>query len=543
MASTLRHIVPPDAGYRTAALFLFALMMLFVHPLELSAAAVQSAEGLTAQFVNRGLTRSTALYFACLGLYLGLALVFLIYWRWMRRDKQMLSMGLLALVMAAHTAAVSGSLPYIVPSLLDTAGGMTVETVCYMLLNAFIAFMLWTYFPNSFRPRSTSWMGAVNTVVAGLSIVASVVFAVMVVVPGGDDVVVLSLSRWITVLLMIVATALALQAIESDRGYGVVTGVGIGFLVVTSIHDILFAGIGAAGRPYLITFGVLGFILLQAYVILHRSAEATHLARLSSRRLRREVDTRTKELRAATVAAQAANMAKTDFVTAVTHELRTPLSSLLGYVDLIRSEVRNDLEPDQIEFFDNLELSADRLLTLVNNLLDLAKIESGRIEIEPDEVDLTHIVEYVRSELYPIAREKNIALATEMATHSTSIRTDQQWLGVVLANLVSNAVKYTDAGGVTIRLEEATLRNEPGVAVKVIDTGPGISSTFMPRLFKRFARDEHGKEHSPNGSGLGLTIARELVNHLGGEITVSSTEGEGSTFTVVLPVSGPTDAA
>lgn len=509
----------------------------------LQPSAFQNADGRTAQFVNRGLTRSTALYFACVGLYLGLAFVFLNYWKWIRRDKQMLSMGLLALVMSAHTAAVSGSLPYIVPSLLDTTAGMTVESVCTLLLNAFIAFMLWTFFPDSFRPRSRSWMGAVNTFVAGLSIVASIVFAVMVAVPGGDDVLVFSMAGWITILLMILATALALQAFESEGGFEIVTGVGIGFLVITSIHDVLFAGTGTTGRPYFITFGVLGFILLRAYVILNRSAEATHLARLSSRRLRREVDVRTKELRAALVAAQAANMAKTDFVTAVTHELRTPLASLLGYIDLIRSEIRNDLGPDQLEFFDNLEMSADRLLTLVNNLLDLAKIESGRIDIEPEDMNLARIVEDVRSEIYPIAREKGIGLATEMAMPSTCIRSDPQWLGVVIANLVSNAVKYTDSGEVTIRLEEATLRDEPAVAIKVIDTGPGISPTFMSRLFQRFARDDQDRDHPTEGSGLGLTIARELVDHLDGEISVTSTVGEGSTFTVVLPVSGPTDTA
>jgi signal transduction histidine kinase len=258
------------------------------------------------------------------------------------------------------------------------------------------------------------------------------------------------------------------------------------------------------------------------------------VAELSSRRLRREVDVRTRELRAATVAAQAANLAKTQFVTDVTHELRTPLASMLGYVELIREEVAEELAPAQREFFDSLELSAERLLDLVNNLLDLAKIESGRIALATDEVDVARVVEDVRNQLYPLAHEKDLYLKTEIEAEQTYIETDERWLSMILANLVSNAVKYTDEGGVTLRVEPAALGDIPSIAVKVIDTGSGISEAFMPRLFERFSREERSAGDASAGTGLGLTITRELVQLLGGEIRVASRLGKGSTFTVVL---------
>lgn len=232
-------------------------------------------------------------------------------------------------------------------------------------------------------------------------------------------------------------------------------------------------------------------------------------------------------------------MAKTEFVTAVTHELRTPLSSLIGYVYLIRDEVRDDLAPHQVEFFDQVELSAKRLLNLVNSLLDLAKIESGHIEVTLDDVDVTDVVRRVEKELYPMVQAKGLYLETDVRVENTNLRTDEQWFSMVLANVVSNAVKYTEEGGVTIRVQEDLLDGEPALAIKVVDTGPGITSEFMPLLFQRFTREARAHGDAPTGTGLGLTIARQLLDHLGGRIDVESQRGKGSTFTVLLPAPGP----
>lgn len=255
-------------------------------------------------------------------------------------------------------------------------------------------------------------------------------------------------------------------------------------------------------------------------------------AQVSGKRLRREVDARTKALQEASEAAQTANLAKTEFVTAVTHELRTPLASMLGYLELLRDELGGTLNETQIEFFETLEESGQRLLNLVNKLLDLARIESGHIELMMSPLKVVDVVDQVRSELYPLAKEKRLYLTKDVEAENLEVLADEQWLSVVLTDLVSNAIKYTREGGVTIRVATYNAR----AAIEVIDTGPGISAEFMPKLFERFTRDEDVRNGSPTGTGLGLTIARELVGLMNGEVLVDSEVGRGSTFRVLLPV-------
>ncbi len=487
-------------------------------------------------FANRALVQSAALYFTCFGIYLLIGLIFLTYWRWMRRDLPVLAVGLLALLMAAHTAAISGSMTFLFPSVFGSHISGMIEAISFLLLNGFIAFLLWAFFPHAFRPATSAWIHRLNWTIAGIAVVTSVLFAVAILVFGDQTAVyMLSASRWITACLMIVAVALGLEALERREDFAVPTVSGLLLIVVGSIHDILFAGGGETDRPYMITFAVLGFVLLQSYVMMRRSAASARMARMSSRRLQREVDERTKELRAATIASEAANMAKTEFVTAVTHELRTPLTSMLGYTQLLRDEAGEELSSRHLDFLNTVRLSGERLLKLVNDLLDLARIEAGRVELRTGDVNVGKVVGEVKTQLYPLAAAKEIYVRTEVAAEEPLARVDEDRLRQVLINLVSNGIKFTSKGGVTIRVVDATLNDAPAIRIDVIDTGSGISADFMPQLFERFTREKRGEVEEPTGSGLGLTIARELVGHMGGDLAVESAVGAGSTFGVILP--------
>jgi hypothetical protein len=170
----------------------------------------------------------------------------------------------------------------------------------------------------------------------------------------------------------------------------------------------------------------------------------------------------------------------------------------------------------------------------VNSLLDLARIEDGRVELKISDVPLERLVEEVRGQLFPLARKKDLYIATRYPLKGGKARADEGRLRDVLVNLVSNAVKFTRTGGVTISV--STAPDDPGtIALSVTDTGAGISEKFMPHLFERFARDEGSTESSSLGSGLGLTISLELITRMGGEIVVDSRVGVGSTFTVLIP--------
>ena len=524
----------------------FASVSLSVHPGDVFGAhgsspgqeldaSFQDLDRSAERFVNRQVARSTALYFTCFGIYLLVGLIFLIYWRWMRRDLPVLAVALIALLMAVHTAAVSGSLTYIIPEILGAEGGAMLELISYLLLNGFIAFMLWTFFPDSFIPVRASWMHAINAAITSIAGVSSVAFAVGALAFGAEFAVyALSVSRWITVLLMVVVTVLALLTLERREPFFVVTSISLSLIIVGSIHDVLFAGGGEDARPYLITFAFLGFIILQSYVVIRRSVESTRLARASGRQIRREVEEQTRELRATTMASEAANIAKTEFVTAVTHELRTPLTSMIGYTQILQEELNDRLDARQVEFFESLRLSGERLLNLVNNLLDLARIEAGRVELFLSDVPLENLVEEVRGQLFPIARQKDLFIETRYYLKDAKVRADESRLRDVLINLVSNAVKFTRTGGVTISVSAAPDAPDT-VAISVADTGQGISQQFIPHLFERFAREERGTAGGTMGSGLGLTISRELMSRMGGEIVVDSRQGVGSTFTVLLP--------
>jgi signal transduction histidine kinase/ActR/RegA family two-component response regulator/HAMP domain-containing protein len=249
------------------------------------------------------------------------------------------------------------------------------------------------------------------------------------------------------------------------------------------------------------------------------------------------------EERAAQLAA--ASRYKSDFMANMSHELRTPLNSALVLAKLLADNLDGNLMDKQVEFARTIHSAGSDLLQLINDILDLAKVEAGRMEPSISDVAMSAVVKYVRNLCEPLAAEKALHFVVELdPTLPTILRTDEQRLQQVLRNLTSNAVKFTDEGGVTLRIrpaaadevESEALRAAPSrVAFEVEDTGIGIPADKLSVIFEAFQQADGTTSRRYGGTGLGLSISRQLTQLLGGELTVRSEPGVGSVFTLYLP--------
>jgi signal transduction histidine kinase/HAMP domain-containing protein/ActR/RegA family two-component response regulator len=255
------------------------------------------------------------------------------------------------------------------------------------------------------------------------------------------------------------------------------------------------------------------------------------------------------EERAAQLAA--ASRYKSDFMANMSHELRTPLNSALVLAKLLADNLDGNLMDKQVEFAKTIHSAGSDLLQLINDILDLAKVEAGRMEPSISDVAMTAVVKYVRNLCEPLAAEKALHFVVELdPTLPAILRTDEQRLQQVLRNLTSNAVKFTDEGGVTLRIRPAdadevdneALRAAPAiVAFEVEDTGIGIPADKLSVIFEAFQQADGTTSRRYGGTGLGLSISRQLTQLLGGELTVRSEPGVGSVFTLYIPeVAQPT---
>ncbi len=230
-----------------------------------------------------------------------------------------------------------------------------------------------------------------------------------------------------------------------------------------------------------------------------------------------------------------AERVKQDFVSMVGHELRTPLTLIRTSVDLLREEDAGDLNPTQERIVGVLQGNSDRLMSLINDLLDMSALDSGRMHIAPEAVDLRGVVEESVEDVRATAQAKRIALEADIPPVAVTAWADRSRVGQVLSNLLTNAVKYTpDGGRVAVRLRE----ERDAVRVEVRDSGIGIPPEEQPQLFEKFFRTTAGRR-TTGGTGLGLAIARSIVELHGGEIRVESDGRTGSTFTFTLPRRGP----
>ena len=271
-----------------------------------------------------------------------------------------------------------------------------------------------------------------------------------------------------------------------------------------------------------------------------RVVERTHEVEARSEALEKasvELKTTNEQLAAAQVAAEAANRAKTEFLANMSHEIRTPMTAIVGYAELLRDELAKSETPGApVEFVDAILSNTEHLLGLLNAILDMSKIESGQLEIEHVQCNPWAIVHNVAAMMRAPAKAKGLTLSIEhVGPIPESIESDPLRLRQILANLIGNAIKFTASGGVHIAVE--LLRDNPErllLQFKVTDTGIGMLPETIDKLFDRFSQADSSTTRQYGGSGLGLAISKRLATMLGGEITIQSESGRGSTFAVTV---------
>ncbi|MCA9863181.1 MAG: GAF domain-containing sensor histidine kinase [Thermomicrobiales bacterium] len=230
-------------------------------------------------------------------------------------------------------------------------------------------------------------------------------------------------------------------------------------------------------------------------------------------------------------AAEAANQAKSAFLAMANHELRTPLQAILGYAEFLLNDTHAVLSDDQRVDLGYIQLGGRRMLAIINDLLDLARIEADGLMLRRDVVDLTQVVEQVRQDVQPQAAQRGIDLQVRLPERLPHLLGDGERLRQILLNLAGNAVKFTEAGLVEIAVEV----DSDWVVVRVRDTGFGIAPEALDRIFDAYHQVEHGHPRR-HGAGLGLAIAQRLARLMDGQITVESTPGVGSVFRLQIPV-------
>ena len=240
------------------------------------------------------------------------------------------------------------------------------------------------------------------------------------------------------------------------------------------------------------------------------------------------------QARKAKIQAEKANAAKSEFLFNMSHDIRTPMNALLGYSELIKRELT---DPKLLDYQEKMEQSGNLLLSIINNVLDMARIESGKVELDEDYVKIRDIYQGIYKIFQAEAEKKCIHLKMEYDVKHEHVICDETKNKEIFLNLISNAVKYTASGGrVTIRITELDCDRKDYVRIRtqVIDTGIGMSEEFLPSLFEAFARERNTTDGKIAGTGLGMPIIKKYIDMMYGTIEVESKQGEGSKFTVTL---------
>jgi signal transduction histidine kinase len=247
---------------------------------------------------------------------------------------------------------------------------------------------------------------------------------------------------------------------------------------------------------------------------------------IQNARLFAEIEDKSRQL-------EEASRHKSQFLANMSHELRTPLNAILGYNELILDDIYGEPSVKMREVLKRIETNGRHLLGLINDVLDLSKIEAGQFNLAFSDYSLKSVIQAVFSAVEPLASEKQIALKMDVAPELPEGRGDERRLTQVLLNLVGNALKFTDAGEVSIR--GSSTNGAFNIAVR--DTGPGISEADQAKLFQEFQQADNALAREKGGTGLGLAISKRIVEMHGGRIWVDSVLGQGSTFSISLPVS------
>lgn len=278
---------------------------------------------------------------------------------------------------------------------------------------------------------------------------------------------------------------------------------------------------------------VLTLALLAAFFGRRFSAQLARTEALcqSEERLEQLVKQRTAELEAQKLISEVANQAKSDFLSNMSHELRTPLTSIIGFTSVLQEQIFGTLNDKQLKYITVIATCGDQLLALINDLLDLSKIEAGTEELELETLLVKDICQECITLIRQQANSKDLQLLLFIETDSTTCIADELRLKQILLNLLSNAVKFTEAGSVTLTVNQ----EKDSIQFAVSDTGIGISKKDQATLFQPFQQVDSSSNRKYKGTGLGLALARKLALLHGGDITLESELGHGSCFTLFLP--------
>jgi len=217
----------------------------------------------------------------------------------------------------------------------------------------------------------------------------------------------------------------------------------------------------------------------------------------------------------------------------MSHEFRTPLNAILGYTSMLLKGVTGDLTPHQRRNLERVDSNAHHLLAIINDILDISRIEAGKMPLTVSRFDLKDLVAEVLSEVEPIISRSRLEVTSEQAADVPPLKTDRQKIKQIVINFLTNAIKFTPQGSVEVRTEYVQSRDE--IAVSVADTGIGVSPADRDRIFEDFRQADNSPTREYTGAGLGLAICRRLAGILDGRIALDSEVGRGSTFTLVVP--------
>ena len=310
-------------------------------------------------------------------------------------------------------------------------------------------------------------------------------------------------------------------------------------LFLTAFHtdEQLYKGYGLGAVDFLLKPIAPEVLRAKVKVFIELARKAQVLERLAEEvralnaGLEEEVEKRTAELRAAQQAADSANQAKSRFLANISHELRTPLNAVIGYAEMLEELADERGAPDFIPDLQKIRYAGTHLLQLINDILDLSRIEAGKLTVSVQSFEICPMLEEVSNVVEPMMRKNGNALRIDSPTERLRMTSDPTRVRQCLLNLLSNAAKFTHNGTVDV---SAQREGSNHVVFRVSDTGPGLSQDQIAHLFQPFT--QFHTDHNPGGTGLGLAITRRLCEALYGDISVESEVGKGSTFSLKLPL-------
>ena len=248
-----------------------------------------------------------------------------------------------------------------------------------------------------------------------------------------------------------------------------------------------------------------------------------------------ELEHTIKDLEKAKNTANEANAAKSQFLANMSHELRTPLNAVIGLTEMLKEDSEDDGNTEYLEPLDRIHNASKHLLSLINDVLDLSKIEAGKIEIYLEAFNFSDLIQDIINTSETLAAKNNNRLTVNFEDEVKVIKSDQTRIKQIIYNLVSNACKFTENGAVTLNIRlAATITNQPLIEIEVEDTGIGMNEEQLQRLFKSFSQADSSTTRKYGGTGLGLTISRLLARMLGGDVTVRSELNKGTVFTATF---------